>query len=99
MDKNTLKEIAGMLMTFCFMFCYIPQIVKIIRNKSSRDVSLALVVMSLCGYISGMVYLFLSSFGIWWFVNYCTGLVMCSILIWAWFKYRKNSDQDNCWNS
>lgn len=81
------------------MFCYIPQIVKIIKNKSSYDVSLMLVLMSMGGYIAGMVYLFTGTFGIWWLMNYCTGLIMCSILIWAWFKYRKNSDKDNCWNS
>lgn len=99
MDTNLVKEIAGIAMTLCFMFCYIPQILKIYKNKSSRDVSLMLVLMSMGGYISGMVYLFLGDFGLWWFMNYCTGIVMCTILIWAWFKYRKKSDVDNCWNS
>ena len=93
------KEIAGAIMTLCFMFCYVPQIYKIFKNKSSRDVSLMLIVMSMGGYIAGMVYLFLGTFGIWWFLNYCVGLIMCSILVYAWFKYRKNSDTDNCWNS
>ena len=82
------KEIAGIVMTLCFMFCYIPQILKIYQNQSSRDVSLLLVLMSVGGYISGMVYLFLGTFGLWWFMNYCTGLVMCAVLIYAWFKFK-----------
>ena len=97
--QEIIREVAGIVMTLCFMFCYIPQIVKIFKNKSSRDVSLALILMSIGGYASGMVYLFLGTFGIWWFLNYCVGLIMCSILVYAWFKYRKNSDTDNCWNS
>jgi uncharacterized protein with PQ loop repeat len=84
-----IREIAGALMVFCFMFCYIPQIVKIYKNKSSRDVSLMLILMSIGGYISGLVYMTLNGFGLWWFLNYCTGLVMCGILVHAWFKYKK----------
>ena len=89
MSIEIIKEIAGILMMLCFMFCYIPQIVKIFQNKSSRDVSLTLILMSIGGYISGMVYMFLNIFFIWLFINYCIGLVMCTILIYAWFKYNK----------
>lgn len=95
MDTTLIKEIAGIVMTLCFMFCYIPQILKICKNKSSKDVSLMLVIMSMCGYISGMIYLFLGDFGLWWFMNYCTGIVMCSILIWAWFKYKQDDEYDS----
>jgi uncharacterized protein with PQ loop repeat len=89
MSIEIIKEIAGILMMLCFMFCYIPQIVKIFQNKSSRDVSLTLILMSIGGYISGMVYMFLNIFFIWLFINYCIGLVMCTILVYAWFKYNK----------
>ena len=84
-----LKEVAGIVMTLCFMFCYIPQILKIYQNKSSKDVSLMLVFMSMGGYLAGMLYLFLGDFGLWWFMNYCTGIVMCSILIYACYKFKK----------
>jgi len=97
--QTALREIAGFIMTMCFMFCYVPQIVKIFRNKSSKDVSLSLIIMSIAGYLSGMIYLMLGTFGIWWFLNYCVGLVMCFILVYTWFKYRRNNDADNCWNS
>jgi len=84
-----ITEFFGILMMLSFMFCYIPQIVKIFKNRSSNDVSLMLILMSIVGYISGMIYMFLTRFGIWWFMNYCVGLIMCSILVYAWFKFKK----------
>lgn len=91
MNNTIIREVAGLIMTICFMFCYVPQIIKIFKNKSSHDVSLGLILMSIGGYISGMVYLFTGTFGLWWFTNYCVGLVMCSILVWAWFRYRRDN--------
>jgi uncharacterized protein with PQ loop repeat len=82
-------EFFGIIMTVAFMFCYVPQIIKIFQNKSSKDVSLMLILMSIVGYISGMVYMFLTTFGLWWFMNYSVGLVMCSILVYAWFRFKK----------
>lgn len=82
-------------MTLSFMFCYVPQIIKIFRNKSSKDVSLMLILMSIIGYISGMIYMFLTTFGLWWFMNYSVGLIMCSILVYAWFKFRKDKEYDS----
>lgn len=54
-----------------------------------------LVVMCIVGYISGMTYMFLTTFGLWWFLNYSVGLIMCTILIYAWFKYDKSKDLKN----
>lgn len=87
--QEIIKEIAGIVMTLSFMFCYLPQIIKIYKTKSSKGLSLMLVIMCIVGYASGMVYLFLGTFGLWWFMNYCVGLVMCTILVYAWFKYNK----------
>jgi hypothetical protein len=39
-------------------------------------------------YIAGMVYLFTGTFGIWWFLNYLNGIIMCLILVYAWCKYK-----------
>jgi uncharacterized protein with PQ loop repeat len=87
--KTFLTEFFGIVMTLSFMFCYVPQIIKIYKNKSSEGVSLTLIIMCIIGYIAGMCYMFLTQFGLWWFVNYCVGLVMCVILIFTWFKYKK----------
>jgi uncharacterized protein with PQ loop repeat len=86
---NIVREVSGFLMIACFMLCYLPQIIKIYKNKSSKDVSITLVFMSMGGYLFGMVYLFTSTFGLWWFINYVVGIVMCTILAFAWFKFRK----------
>ena len=86
--QEIVKEVAGIIMTLCFMLCYIPQIIKIYKNRFSKGLSLSLVLMSICGYVSGLVYMFMTEFGIWWFLNYCSGLIMCCILVHAWFKYR-----------
>jgi uncharacterized protein with PQ loop repeat len=93
--KIYITELFGIIMMLSFMLCYIPQIVKIYKNKSSEDVSLMLILMSIIGYISGMIYMFLTSFGLWWFLNYCVGLIMCSILVYAWFKFRQNDEDDH----
>jgi uncharacterized protein with PQ loop repeat len=90
-----ITEFFGILMMLSFMLCYIPQIVKIYKNKSSEDVSLMLILMSIVGYISGMIYMFMTRFGLWWFLNYCVGLIMCSILVYAWFKFKKDKDYDS----
>jgi uncharacterized protein with PQ loop repeat len=89
---ETLSQIAGFVMVISFMFCYLPQIIKIFKNQSSKDVSLGLIVMSIVGYISGMVYMFTTSFGIFWFLNYLVGLVMCVILIYAYKKFEKDEN-------
>jgi uncharacterized protein with PQ loop repeat len=93
--NSYITEFFGILMMLSFMLCYIPQIVKIYKNKSSEDVSLMLILMSIVGYISGMIYMFLTAFGLWWFLNYCVGLIMCSILVYAWFKFKKDKDYDS----
>jgi uncharacterized protein with PQ loop repeat len=89
---NTLAQVAGFVMVVAFMFCYVPQIIKIFKNKSSKDVSLGLIVMSIVGYISGMIYMFTTTFGLFWFLNYLVGLIMCIILIYAYKKFEKSID-------
>ena len=38
--KELIREISGIIMTLSFMLCYVPQIMKIFKNRSSKDVSL-----------------------------------------------------------
>lgn len=87
--KDILRESAGIIMALCFMFCYVPQILKIIKTKSSEDVSLSLIFMCMGGYAFGLLYMFLTTFALWIFLNYTFGLVMSSILVYICFKYKK----------
>jgi len=86
---DILREAAGIAMALCFMFCYVPQIAKIIKTKSSKDVSLSLIFMCMGGYTFGLLYMFLTSFALWIFLNYAFGLVMSSVLVYICFKYKK----------
>jgi uncharacterized protein with PQ loop repeat len=86
---NVLREFAGIAMACCFIFCNIPQIYKIIKNKSSTDVSLSLIVMCALGGCFGILYNFLSGFAFWFFLNHAIGVVTTSVLLYVWFKYKK----------
>lgn len=86
---NIIRELAGILMALCFMFCYVPQIIKIIKTKSSKDVSLSLIFMCMGGYAFGLVYMFLTTFALWIFLNYFLGLVMSSLLVYICYKYKQ----------
>ena len=86
---DSIGEFFGALMVLSFICCYIPQIIKMIKNKSSKDVSLLMIALTALGYTSGLVYMFSTEFGIWWFLNYVIGLIMCTILTYCWFKYDK----------
>lgn len=87
--RDIIREFAGFIMVFSFMFCYLPQILKIYKNKSSEGASLMLIVMCIIGYMAGFVYMFMTAFGVWWCLNYSVGLLMCCILLHAWFKYKE----------
>jgi uncharacterized protein with PQ loop repeat len=89
MDYKALaRDISGAIMALSFMSCYIPQIRKIIKTESSSDISPTMIILGLSGYIFGMVYMFLNVFGTWWFLNYLTGIISSSFLLYYWYKHR-----------
>jgi uncharacterized protein with PQ loop repeat len=77
----------GFLMCFGFLVCYFPQIFKIYKNKSARDVSVWYYILCIVGYTSGIIYMTLTSFGIWWLLNYLSGIICCVWIIYLWNKY------------
>jgi len=86
--KEVIREVSGAVMTLAFMSCYLPQIIKIIKTESSTDVSPLMIILGLVGYIFGMIYMFTNVFGIWWFLNYSTGIVTSLILLYFWYKHK-----------
>ena len=89
MDYKALaRDISGAIMALSFMSCYIPQIRKIIKTESSSDISPTMIILGLSGYILGMLYMFLNVFGTWWFLNYLTGIISSSFLLYYWYKHR-----------
>ena len=89
-SKALIRDISGMIMTLSFMSCYIPQILKIVKTRSSSDLSPSMIVLGLFGYISGMIYMYTNVFGLWWFLNYFTGIITSTVLFYYWFKHRND---------
>jgi uncharacterized protein with PQ loop repeat len=88
-NKEVLREIAGIGMALSFMLCFVPQIYKIIKTKSSHDLSPYMIALSLSGYTLGLVYMYLNIYGLWWFMNYTTGIISSGFLFYFWAKYKK----------
>jgi uncharacterized protein with PQ loop repeat len=86
--REIIRDFSGFIMTAAFMSCYIPQILKIVRTKSSTDVSPGMIYLGLIGYIFGMIYMLTNVFGIWWFLNYFTGIISSSFLLYYWYKHK-----------
>jgi uncharacterized protein with PQ loop repeat len=86
--KSIIRDVSGAIMAISFMLCYLPQIIKIIKTQSSSDISPAMIFLGLSGYIFGIIYMFTNVFGIWWFLNYMTGIVSSLFLLYYWYKHR-----------
>jgi uncharacterized protein with PQ loop repeat len=89
--KAIARDISGAIMAISFMLCYLPQILKIIKTRSSVDVSPTMIFLGLSGYIFGMIYMFLNVFGTWWFLNYMTGIISSMFLLYYWYRHRNGS--------
>jgi uncharacterized protein with PQ loop repeat len=88
--KSLARDVSGAIMAIGFMSCYIPQIARIIKTRSSADISPLMIIFGLIGYIFGMIYMFLNVFGLWWFFNYTSGIVTSLVLFYYWFKHRND---------
>ena len=51
-----MEEALGIVLSISFSVAYIPQIVKMIRRKSSKDVSLIMLLINALGYYCGLGY-------------------------------------------
>lgn len=83
-----IKELSGMLMALCFMSCNVPQIYKILKTKSAKDLSVYYILTCLSAYVFGITYLCLSEFVFWILLNYLTGMLTTGILLVCYLKYR-----------
>ena len=86
--SEVIKEVSGIMLSVCFAIAYIPQITRMIRNKSSRDVSLGMLILNIIGYSSGLVYVTSNEIARFWVViNYSTGIGMTLLTIFFWKYY------------
>jgi len=83
-----IKQTSGILLSVCFAIAYFPQIIRMIRNKSSKDVSLGMLILNLVGYCSGLVYITSNEIARFWVViNYSSGICMTIMTIFFWKYY------------
>ncbi len=83
-----IKQTSGILLSVCFAIAYFPQIIRMIRNKSSKDVSLGMLILNLVGYSSGLLYVTSNDIARFWVVvNYTSGIVMTILTVFFWKYY------------
>jgi len=83
-----IKQTSGILLSVCFAIAYFPQIFRMIRNKSSKDVSLGMLILNLVGYSSGLLYVTSNEIARFWVVvNYTSGIVMTILTVFFWKYY------------
>ena len=92
--NELLAMIFGAMMSLSFALCFAPQIFRMYKNKSSKDVSLGMIFLQVCGNVGGLGLAFTSQGNIWLFINYGIGLVMASCLMVIWNMFHINNTSD-----
>jgi uncharacterized protein with PQ loop repeat len=89
MIKELIYQLSGLLMTFCYLVCTIPQIIKTIKTKSAKDISAGSLGLVVSGHIFSIVYATFGSNNIWVFVCALGGLLSAITMLILWNKYGK----------
>lgn len=81
-------DIFGFLMVACFSVAYFPQAIKIIINKSAKDVSITEYAITSVGCLSALIYASLTNLTWWWAINQGSGILLCGWIIYLCHKYK-----------
>ena len=88
--------IYGIILTICFTTSFVPQIIKMWKNKSCRDVSIYMLLLQVIGYFSGVMFLIIEGIeSLLLSFNYYSGLFMAIITTMGWFlcdRYDKQKE-------
>ena len=87
MVKDLIYQLSGIMMTFCYLFCTIPQIIKTFKTKSAKDISIGSLGLVVSGHIFSIIYATYGSNNMWTFVCALGGLFSAIIMIILWNKY------------
>ena len=89
-----METIYGIILSMSFSVAYIPQIVKMIKRKSSSDVSLIMLLINGLGYYCGLAYVLMKELNAFWlFFNYSAGFIMTFVCVFVWLIYRSNNEE------
>ncbi len=84
-----IENLLGFVYNACFISCYWPQIIKSLRTKSVEDVSIALFIISIIGYMSATAYAIMRfGFDFWLLANYVLSGFSSAFMVWVYYKYK-----------
>ncbi len=84
-----IDDLLGIVLSTSFSVAYVPQIVKMIKRKSSDDVSLIMLLINGLGYYCGLAYVLTKELDAFWlYFNYSAGFIMTSVCVFIWSMYR-----------
>lgn len=83
-----MNELSGILMATCFVVCYIPQIIKILKTKSASGISAGMYAIAALGNLFGVFYSFNNEEMLWLFVDSIICLILISIVLFLQQKYK-----------
>jgi uncharacterized protein with PQ loop repeat len=83
-------NIFGIISALLFSFCYVPQILKLYKQKKTDGISIGMYWICIIAYLSGIIYVY-SKYGIdiILFMNYILGGTLCSITMMYYYKYKQ----------
>lgn len=89
---NTFFTIIGFIAAICFGFCTLPQILRVLKRKSTADISLLFIILSLLGNLCSASYIFYTNLqsGLWQipqYFNYSVATTMVITLMVLKLKY------------
>ena len=88
MNTSLIENTLGLIYNVCFISCYWPQIIKSLKTKSVKDVSLALFIISIIGYMSATAYAIMRfGFDLWLLANYVLSGFSAACMICLYYKY------------
>ena len=89
MTTSLIENTLGLIYNVCFISCYWPQIIKSLRTKSVKDVSIALFIISIIGYMSATAYAIMK-FGLdfWLLANYILSGISSAFMVCVYYKYK-----------
>jgi MtN3 and saliva related transmembrane protein len=89
MIKELVYQVSGLLMTFCYLICTLPQIIKTYKTKSAKDLSVGSLGLVVSGHMFSIVYATFGSNNIWVFVCALGGLLSSVTMLILWSKCGK----------
>ena len=89
MNTSLIENTLGLIYNVCFISCYWPQIIKSLKTKSVKDVSIALFIISIIGYMSATAYAIMK-FGLdfWLLANYVLSGFSSTFMVYVYYKYK-----------